>query len=228
MEVAILNAMAEIWPMAEERLCHFHLQKALWTNIQKKKLLDLYEDPDVRSLLRCFGALALLPTNEVVQGYNQGWHAHINSLFPRGDMPLTQFIVRLQKEEEKIRNLSVRHEVKPGEGVRGRPSDISVREKNLRAFVTHYAQTAPENRAQIRVAYLRNVQLHLSPTAFARLLREREKENTAPDSSQSSQTSSQVDLPAATQASQDDVDAQSCCSRTLPFSGPFSAFSFDE
>lgn len=71
MEVAILNAMAEIWPMAEERLCHFHLQKALWTNIQKKKLLDLYEDPDVRSLLRCFGALALLPTNEVVQGYNQ-------------------------------------------------------------------------------------------------------------------------------------------------------------
>lgn len=34
----------------------------------------------------------------------EGWHAHLNALFPRAHLPLSQFIVRMQKEDERTHN----------------------------------------------------------------------------------------------------------------------------
>lgn len=70
LEKGLLNAMSQLFPQADERLCHFHMSKALFTNIQTKRLLPLYEDGDLRALMRCFGALAFLPVDEVTNGYN--------------------------------------------------------------------------------------------------------------------------------------------------------------
>lgn len=80
-EKGLLNAFSKRWPDAEERLCHFHLAKSLFTNVQKKGMLPLYELPEVQKLLRCFSALPFLPTNEVVVGYNEICDA-IKSLIP--------------------------------------------------------------------------------------------------------------------------------------------------
>lgn len=70
-EKGLINAISDKWPSAEERL-EFHLFQSLFRNIQQKKLLPLYDIAEVRILLRSFGALAHLPGNEVVSGYNQG------------------------------------------------------------------------------------------------------------------------------------------------------------
>ncbi|KAH7714058.1 hypothetical protein AAVH_18597, partial [Aphelenchoides avenae] len=243
-EKGLINAISDKWPSAEERL-EFHLFQSLFRNIQQKKLLPLYDIAEVRILLRSFGALAHLPGNEVVSGYNQGveelgkligttipveykqplkdfvlyfkntyighvegrrfikarfgidtwncfmrtingnartnnsvegWHAHLNAMFAKANMLLTQFIVRVKKEEERVRNLAVRHRATQlKECVDGQQAHLS------------YSKKSPGEREAGRVEYLRQVQFHLSPSAFARLMSELEKENNGQRPSQSQQ-----------------------------------------
>ena len=35
----------------------------------------------------------------------EGWHTMLNGLFPRASLPMSQFIIRVQKEEERTRNI---------------------------------------------------------------------------------------------------------------------------
>lgn len=69
-EKALQNVLKEMFPRARGRLCHFHQCQAYFKNIQKKGLLPLYEIEEVKVMLRCYGALALLPVDDVINGYN--------------------------------------------------------------------------------------------------------------------------------------------------------------
>lgn len=73
-EKALIAAMLRRFPDAIEKMCIFHLFKAFFTNVQKKGLLELYNDyskPEIRTLLRCLPSLAYLPLDEVVDGYGE-------------------------------------------------------------------------------------------------------------------------------------------------------------
>lgn len=64
----------------------------------------------------------------------------------------------------------------PGENLRGRPSNYSLRERNLLALVGQYNEVSPAQRIHKRLKYLQLVQYHLSPTAFERLLEHADSE----------------------------------------------------
>lgn len=68
MEKALTNALESRFPDATGYLCLFHLAKACFGRVQKK-LLDVYTIPAAKELLRCYVALALLPPEEVIDGY---------------------------------------------------------------------------------------------------------------------------------------------------------------
>lgn len=69
MELALVHAMEAQFPGVTVYYCYFHVAKAAFTHIQKKGLLELYDDLEVRALLRCFPALSHLPLGEVIAGY---------------------------------------------------------------------------------------------------------------------------------------------------------------
>ncbi|KAH7717801.1 hypothetical protein AAVH_14788 [Aphelenchoides avenae] len=105
----------------------------------------------------------------------EGWHAYLNAQFSRSNLPMTQFLIRIQKEEERMVCLGTRHNANPAEHLRGRPAGHDVRLRNLQVHVEQYAAKPPEERN--RIEFLRFVQYHLSPVAFARLIADQEKEN---------------------------------------------------
>lgn len=80
----------------------------------------------------------------------------------------------LAKLNEVLRILFFRNEANPGESLRGRPTNQSVRDGNLHALCVQYNNTPPAQRN--RLQYLLLVQLHLSQTAFAKLLEEYEND----------------------------------------------------
>lgn len=84
--------------------------------------------------------------------------------------------------------------VNPAEPIRGRPSTLSLREKNLRALVQKYSEL-PELQKD-RVDFLRKVQYHLSDKAFERLIPAEavEEDCQQPQSSSNCQGTSQVDM----------------------------------
>lgn len=63
--------MRKIFPQAQIRFCQFHLAKSVFTQIQKKGILPLYEDPESKTVLRSFAALALLPVEEVPDAFDE-------------------------------------------------------------------------------------------------------------------------------------------------------------
>src|SRR5687768_6803056 len=69
-----------------------------------------------------------------------------------------------------LRNVTYmfRQRVNPAEQVRGRKSEISNREHNLRVIVTDYEGKPAAQRD--RIEFLKLVQYHLSPKAFERML----------------------------------------------------------
>lgn len=117
-------------------------------------------------------------------------------------MPMSQFIARIQKEDERCFNLVTRHafsrhskpmlrfrnELNPASNIRGRPSTVSQREQNLRELVAIYNELPVEQRGESRLLHLLKVQYHLSPTAFTRVEQEKhdEDENGTPSASQGS------------------------------------------
>uniref|UniRef100_A0A915D9N5 L-aminoadipate-semialdehyde dehydrogenase-phosphopantetheinyl transferase n=2 Tax=Ditylenchus dipsaci TaxID=166011 RepID=A0A915D9N5_9BILA len=68
-EIAPLIDLKERFPMAEFNYCLFHQSQAVFSSLRKKGLLPLYNNADVKMLLRCLSALAFLPVNEVTLGF---------------------------------------------------------------------------------------------------------------------------------------------------------------
>ncbi|KAH7719212.1 hypothetical protein AAVH_13370 [Aphelenchoides avenae] len=178
-------------------------------------------------------------TNNAVEG----WHTFLNSKFPRAKMPMSQFVARIQKEDERCYNLVTRHgtlnELNPASSLRGKPSAISVREQNLRELVATYNEMTAEQRGNNRLLHLLKAQYHLSPTAFARVdeTRREDDENETPCSSQGSNAgtgSSQGSNGAGnSQGSNGAACAPASSSAAHPAGsmhswGSFTAFSFDE
>ncbi|KAH7708293.1 hypothetical protein AAVH_24453 [Aphelenchoides avenae] len=80
---------------------------------------------------------------------NEGFNASLNSRFPKQNPVMSQFLIRIIKEEERTQNIVNRHRANPAEPVRGRPSQVSVREANLRTLVANYANTAFADRKRL-------------------------------------------------------------------------------
>ncbi|KAH7703098.1 hypothetical protein AAVH_29737 [Aphelenchoides avenae] len=98
----------------------------------------------------------------------EGLHNWINSQFPRSDMVMSQFVVRLQREEERTHNISLRNELNPSEPVRGRSSEATKRENNLRELCIQYNDLPPAERGEKRLLHLLKCQYHLSAAAHSK------------------------------------------------------------
>jgi hypothetical protein len=69
------------------RLCLFHFAQALWRNIQELGLTPLYKTvKKARILLRCFGALATVPVEDIQQALDGIVH-ELNGLRETGEIP---------------------------------------------------------------------------------------------------------------------------------------------
>ncbi|KAH7708935.1 hypothetical protein AAVH_23811 [Aphelenchoides avenae] len=120
-------------------------------------------------------------------------------------MPMSQFVLRLQKEEERIRNTAVRHAINPANSLKGRPSADNLRETNIKLLVQQYHDTPELERD--RLNYLTTIQYHLSKAAYAKLEVEKENHADTPSTSQSSQEG-----PRSTQAFVADLIESACSS----------------
>lgn len=153
----------------------------------------------------------------------EGWHASLNADYPRSNLPMSQCIIRLQREEEKTRNMMVKYvnitrfktifhaphckyRGNPADPIRGRSKKESHRETQLAALVKAYDSTPVEERD--RLQYLLHVQLHLSESAFARveaeILLDVENQPPVEDRSEADNASSAAEmlLPTQSQRSQ--------------------------
>ncbi|KAH7714763.1 hypothetical protein AAVH_17868 [Aphelenchoides avenae] len=290
-EKALQNVLKEMFPRARGRLCHFHQCQAYFKNIQKKGLLPLYEIEEVKVMLRCYGALALLPVDDVINGYNvvtralkalvpakipscyrdrlnayctyirktyigtvvgnrlvrsrydysnwncfeqtvhgdartnnavEGWHAWLNARFPRAHPPMSQFIIRIQKEEERTFNLVTRL-AWSGPTVSIRPKTCAgvlraIPSVILQTLAVAYGDTPREERDILQ--YLRAAQYHLSPSAWKRLREEQDKENEAAELvelEQEGSASQDVEQEAGASQLSIPADAEACSSqRSIP------------
>ncbi|KAI1713152.1 hypothetical protein DdX_09224 [Ditylenchus destructor] len=58
MELAPINAIKTVFPDVRVNYCLFHVSQAMFAKIKAYGLLPLYDNADVRTLLRCFPAMA--------------------------------------------------------------------------------------------------------------------------------------------------------------------------
>ena len=72
-EMASINAFQEIYPGVMQKSCFFHLSQAIYRNMQKyPDILELYKsDSEFSRRMRMIPALAFLPPNRVVTGFEQ-------------------------------------------------------------------------------------------------------------------------------------------------------------
>ncbi|KAL5270104.1 hypothetical protein ACHWQZ_G000980 [Mnemiopsis leidyi] len=78
-ELAIHNAVAEVYPSSTRRGCFFHDKKALFKHLRQADLLDEYLVPDssVRKFFSMICAIAFVPEDEVAQTWR-----HLKPLLP--------------------------------------------------------------------------------------------------------------------------------------------------
>lgn len=74
-ELAVVNVVREIFPTSVISFCLFHLTKNAYDHLGKNHLRCLYADREVKALLRCLPALALLPPDEISDGFYQVYAA---------------------------------------------------------------------------------------------------------------------------------------------------------
>ena len=71
-ELAISNAVSQVYPSADLRCCDVHFKRALRKNIQKFHLQGLYDnDSDFQLFISHIWALALVPSCDVVKVWNE-------------------------------------------------------------------------------------------------------------------------------------------------------------
>ena len=70
-EIAAMNAFRACYPNANVTGCYFHLCQAVLRKVQDVGLRPIYDaDEDVRGMIRCLPALAHVPVNDVMEGFN--------------------------------------------------------------------------------------------------------------------------------------------------------------
>uniref|UniRef100_A0A915CN31 OTU domain-containing protein n=1 Tax=Ditylenchus dipsaci TaxID=166011 RepID=A0A915CN31_9BILA len=103
----------------------------------------------------------LLKKNPRTDNAHEGWHFRFNMRFPKAHMSLSQFILRLQDEEEETWQLEIRHEANPADPLRNqRKKTFERNEEQLQALVEAYSKVDPPLRDQ--VSFIRHIQLHLA------------------------------------------------------------------
>lgn len=71
-EMATLNAIRENFPLAEIHGCHFHFGQNIWRHVQFTGLQKPYQmDPDFALNIRLLIALAFVPTDNVIDAYEE-------------------------------------------------------------------------------------------------------------------------------------------------------------
>ncbi|KAH7723764.1 hypothetical protein AAVH_08731 [Aphelenchoides avenae] len=177
--------MKELLPDVGVVHCQFHLAQNLLKHIREKGLIDVFRNEECRLLLRSLWALAFLPPDEVVGGY-EALVVALNVLNNREVIPvdrladlqckfsiyltvsstgkLSKFLIRLQVDEEQTRQLLDRLGVFPAEPARGRRRHKAViRDSQIRTMVTEYnALAAIDRTAEAKLELLRRIQFHLT------------------------------------------------------------------
>jgi len=71
-EQAAILAFKETFPDAVIHGCFFHLSQNIWRRIQEAGLQNRYgSDPEFANKARCLAALAFLPTDDIIKGFEQ-------------------------------------------------------------------------------------------------------------------------------------------------------------
>uniref|UniRef100_A0A915CUH6 MULE transposase domain-containing protein n=1 Tax=Ditylenchus dipsaci TaxID=166011 RepID=A0A915CUH6_9BILA len=68
-ERAPTKVLQQRFPEAVFKFCLFHLSQNLFRNFASKGLIQLYTNPEIKELLRCYNALAFLPIDEISLGF---------------------------------------------------------------------------------------------------------------------------------------------------------------
>uniref|UniRef100_A0A915ET50 MULE transposase domain-containing protein n=1 Tax=Ditylenchus dipsaci TaxID=166011 RepID=A0A915ET50_9BILA len=99
----------------------------------------------------------LLRTNNAMEG----WHKQFNQKFPKKNLNLSHFIVRLKEEEEHTWQLATRHAVHPADPLRNaRSSKQENSEKQISKLVLDYSNANVHMRQRLR--FLCRVQYYMS------------------------------------------------------------------
>lgn len=86
-ELAAIKAIKAVFQDSLIRLCLFHFAQSLWRNIQDLGLSPLYKTvKKARITLRCFGALATVPVEDVQRALDEIVQ-ELNELRAMGEIP---------------------------------------------------------------------------------------------------------------------------------------------
>ena len=71
-EKAAMNSFQQVYPLATITGCYFHLCQSVLRKVNEIGMKREYENnPDMRSFIRCFPALAFVPTDDVSAAYDR-------------------------------------------------------------------------------------------------------------------------------------------------------------
>uniref|UniRef100_A0A915D711 FLYWCH-type domain-containing protein n=1 Tax=Ditylenchus dipsaci TaxID=166011 RepID=A0A915D711_9BILA len=89
-------------PTAVFRYCLFHFSQSLFRNFSSRGLIQLYTNPEVKKLFRCYTALAFLPVDEVKRGFEDISYA-IQAKIDEAEIP-GDLVDRLNDYVEYMKN----------------------------------------------------------------------------------------------------------------------------
>uniref|UniRef100_A0A915DYB7 MULE transposase domain-containing protein n=2 Tax=Ditylenchus dipsaci TaxID=166011 RepID=A0A915DYB7_9BILA len=85
-ERAPTKILSQMFPTAVFKYCLFHFSQSLFRNFSSRGLIQLYTNPEVKKLFRCYTALAFLPVDEVKRGFEDISYA-IQAKIDEGEIP---------------------------------------------------------------------------------------------------------------------------------------------
>uniref|UniRef100_A0A915EA86 OTU domain-containing protein n=1 Tax=Ditylenchus dipsaci TaxID=166011 RepID=A0A915EA86_9BILA len=139
-----------------EKISSGNIAEEFVSNIKEREPIDALYPIEVWN---CYDLL--LKKNPRTDNAHEGWHFRFNMRFPKAHMSLSQFILRLQDEEEETWQLEIRHEANPADPLRNqRKKTFERNEEQLQALVEAYSKVDPPLRDQ--VSFIRHIQLHLA------------------------------------------------------------------
>jgi hypothetical protein len=87
-ELAIHNAVAEVWPSCTRRGCYFHHKKSLFKHLKQDDLAEEYAIPgsEIRTSFKMMGAIAFVPEYDVPRVWRL-----LKPLLPADMVPFTNY-----------------------------------------------------------------------------------------------------------------------------------------
>uniref|UniRef100_A0A915DE71 FLYWCH-type domain-containing protein n=1 Tax=Ditylenchus dipsaci TaxID=166011 RepID=A0A915DE71_9BILA len=101
-ERAPTKILSQMFPTAVFKYCLFHFSQSLFRNFSSRGLIQLYTNPEVKKLFRCYTALAFLPVDEVKRGFEDISYA-IQAKSDEGEIP-GDLVDRLNDYVEYMKN----------------------------------------------------------------------------------------------------------------------------